>query len=64
MNKKSTADHPHKRNRPRHRKPYRDNVLTVPATPERFVLEESRIRETYRRQADTESVEYGTRIED
>jgi len=29
-----------KRNRPRHRKPYRDSVLTVPATPERHALEE------------------------
>lgn len=64
MNKKSTVDRPHKRSRPRHRKPYRDNVLTVPATPERLILEESRIREAYRRQADTECGEYGTRIED
>lgn len=38
-----------KRHRPRNRKPYRDNVLTVPATPDRFQLEERRIREAWSR---------------
>lgn len=38
-----------KRHRPRNRNPYRDNVLTVPTTPNRFQLEERSIREAWNR---------------
>lgn len=38
-----------KRSRPRKRNPYRDNVLTVPASPERLALEEERILAAWKR---------------
>lgn len=44
----SLCDEPPKRSRPRHRKPYRDSVLTIPTTPERHALEELKIREAWK----------------
>lgn len=51
-----------KRSRPRNRKAYRDNVLTVPASPERLALEEKRILAAWKRVEITLSPGQETRV--